>query len=60
MKTKGCILWFQHTTLSLSALAAKALKMKIKAPVKIGDVIARDIDGAGADLIATRSIEAAC
>ena len=43
----------------VAVLAAKALKMKIKAPVKIGDVIARNIDGAGADLIATRSIEAA-
>jgi len=33
-------------------------QVKVKAPVQIGDVILRDICGTGADLIATKQVEA--
>ncbi|HBC87358.1 MAG TPA: molybdopterin oxidoreductase [Lentisphaeria bacterium] len=40
-----------------SKIVKKASKIKVKAPVKIGQIIAPDILSSGADLIATRSLK---
>jgi CxxC motif-containing protein len=42
----------------IPALLGKAYRMEVEAPVRCGQVLLADIAGAGADLVATRSLEA--
>jgi len=41
----------------LKDLVKKLYKLTVKSPIKRGDVIVKNIDGTGADIIATRTIQ---